>query len=100
MCFCAADLPFSLLGDIVTWPYTAAYTFINQPTPVPPLALALAPAANRPQATLPEPATQPMPQPMPLPMKIPLPPPLPQAPVEDRPKAPSQEPTAPPTKLP
>src|SRR5271170_1053348 len=25
MLFAAADLPFSLIGDVVTWPYTAAY---------------------------------------------------------------------------
>lgn len=31
----AADLPLSLIGDVVTWPYTAAYTFINEPVPVP-----------------------------------------------------------------
>jgi hypothetical protein len=37
MMFCAADLPLSLVGDIVTWPYTAAYSFINQPIPLPPL---------------------------------------------------------------
>ncbi len=30
---CAADLPFSLIGDIVTWPYTAAYVCINQTIP-------------------------------------------------------------------
>lgn len=35
MLFCAADLPLSLIGDLVTWPYTAAYTFINQPIPPP-----------------------------------------------------------------
>jgi hypothetical protein len=35
--FCAADLPFSLIGDVVTWPYTAAYSFINQPIPTPPV---------------------------------------------------------------
>lgn len=33
--FCSADLPFSLIGDIVTWPYAAAYTFINEPVPTP-----------------------------------------------------------------
>jgi uncharacterized protein YceK len=31
----AADLPFSFIGDVVTWPYTAAYSWINQPIPVP-----------------------------------------------------------------
>ena len=35
--FCAADLPFSLIGDVVTWPYVAAYCYINQPIPVPPV---------------------------------------------------------------
>lgn len=34
---CAADLPFSLIGDVVTWPYTAAYSYINQPIPPPPV---------------------------------------------------------------
>ena len=37
MLLCAADLPLSLVGDVVTWPYTAAYTFINQPIPTPPV---------------------------------------------------------------
>jgi uncharacterized protein YceK len=37
MLFCAADLPLSLVGDFVTWPYVAAYSFINQPIPVPPM---------------------------------------------------------------
>ena len=40
MLLCAADLPFSLLGDVVTWPYVVAYSFINQPIPTPPVALA------------------------------------------------------------
>ncbi len=35
--FCAADLPLSFVGDVVTWPYTAAYSFINQPIPTPPV---------------------------------------------------------------
>src|SRR5690349_6740572 len=26
--FCAADLPLTLLGDVVTWPYTATYSYI------------------------------------------------------------------------
>lgn len=37
MLLCAVDLPFSLLGDVVTWPYTAAYSYINQPIPLPPV---------------------------------------------------------------
>jgi hypothetical protein len=35
--FYAADLPFTFVGDVLTWPYTAAYSFINQPVPVPPV---------------------------------------------------------------
>lgn len=38
--FWAADLPLSAIGDVVTWPYTATYTYINQPTPTPPVTLA------------------------------------------------------------
>ena len=60
MLFCAADLPLSLIGDVVTWPYTAAYTFINQPVPTPPViqappivgsSVAQAPAEVRPQTS-------------------------------------------------
>ncbi len=40
MLFYAADLPFTLIGDAVTWPYTATYTYINQPIPNPPIILA------------------------------------------------------------
>jgi uncharacterized protein YceK len=40
MVFSAIDLPFSLVGDVVTWPYTAAYTFINRPVPTPPALIA------------------------------------------------------------
>jgi len=35
--FCVVDLPFSLIGDIVTCPYTATYSYINQPISVPPV---------------------------------------------------------------
>jgi uncharacterized protein YceK len=68
MLFCATDLPFSLIGDIVTWPYTAAYSCINQPVPVPPVTqaptLLAAPAmaegrAQTPLENLPEPKKQP-----------------------------------------
>jgi uncharacterized protein YceK len=59
----AADLPLSFIGDVVTWPYTAAYTFINQPIPVPPVTPAQpipgvpgtqAPGEVRPQNSSPE----------------------------------------------
>ena len=36
----AADLPLSIVGDFVMWPYTWAYTVINQPVPTPPVTLA------------------------------------------------------------
>src|SRR4051812_10142417 len=42
MLLCAADLPFSLIGDVVTWPYTVAYSYINQPIPIPPVTQATA----------------------------------------------------------
>jgi hypothetical protein len=66
--FCAADLPFTLIGDVVTWPYTAAYSFINQPVPTPPVTQAPTPppqttAEGRPQTSplelLPEPRKPP-----------------------------------------
>jgi uncharacterized protein YceK len=44
---CAADLPFSLIGDVVTWPYAVVYSFINQPIPIPPVTQE--PAEGRPQ---------------------------------------------------
>jgi hypothetical protein len=50
--FCAADLPFSFIGDVVTWPYTAAYSFINQPIPTPPV---MQPAPPVLQASAPSP---------------------------------------------
>lgn len=66
---CAADLPFSLIGDVVTWPYTVVYSYINQPIPTPPVILGPTPpvtqatADGRPQTspleTLPEPGKLP-----------------------------------------
>ena len=68
MLFCAADLPFSLLGDVVTWPFTVSYTCINQPSPLPPMPLVGPSVIQFPIA----PGTQPMPvpyetKPMPIP---------------------------------
>jgi uncharacterized protein YceK len=66
---CAVDLPLSFIGDVLTWPYTAAYSYINQPIPTPPVTLAPTPpvpqatAEGRPQTSplevLPEPKKQP-----------------------------------------
>ena len=57
MLLCAADLPLSLIGDVVTWPYTAAYSFINQPIPTPPVTQAPAevPPQTSPSQLLPMP---------------------------------------------
>lgn len=70
---CAVDLPLSLVGDLLTWPYTAAYTTVNAPVPVPPLVLVDAPTARPPATSLPAvpPATKPTPV---LPPPAPLPP--------------------------
>jgi uncharacterized protein YceK len=67
---CAAvDLPFSLVGDVLTWPYTATFTFINQPIQVPPMVPGPNPPVQQgalggqppalPLETLPEPKTMP-----------------------------------------
>jgi uncharacterized protein YceK len=60
MLFCAVDLPLSLIGDIVTWPYTASYSVINQPIPTPPVVFATPPVA---QPIPTPPLTKPMPIP-------------------------------------
>ena len=57
MLLCAVDLPFSFVGDLVTWPYVVTYAFVNQPIPTPPVAL---PASTATQASPTPPATQPM----------------------------------------
>lgn len=67
MLFCAVDLPLSLIGDILTWPYTVTYTFINQPVPTPPVIL---PPYTVPPGPVPVPVptiptTPPMPTPNP-----------------------------------
>ena len=87
MLLCAADLPFSLVGDIVTWPYAASYSFINKPIPTPQVVLV---GGNVTQLAPPAPAIPPMPLP------IPLAPPPP----KDRPAAPAPAPDTKPVKLP
>jgi hypothetical protein len=87
MLFCATDLPLSLVGDCLTWPYTAAYTFINEPLPPPPVEVMsplVAQPIPTPPATLPQPnptppETQPKAKPIPTPPEtqpkpIPVPP--------------------------
>lgn len=53
MVCCYADLPFTFIGDVVTWPYTVSYTCINQPTPVPPVTFA-PPVTHGPVLALPQ----------------------------------------------
>ena len=74
MLFSAADLPFSLIGDVVTWPYTAAYTCINEPIPTPPVRQAPAQPLP-PLLELPAQEKQPAVKPGPLPT-LPLPRPV------------------------
>jgi hypothetical protein len=66
MVLCAADLPLSLIGDVVTWPYVVTYSYINQPgPPIPPVMQPPAPPGT--QAPTPPvtqaPTSQPMTQP-------------------------------------
>jgi uncharacterized protein YceK len=66
---CAVDLPFSFIGDVLTWPYAVSYTCINQPVPPPPVtvvptvppppAMADSPAQPPPLEVLPEPKKAP-----------------------------------------
>ncbi|MFO0796582.1 MAG: hypothetical protein U0804_03840 [Gemmataceae bacterium] len=51
MILCAADLPLSLVGDALTWPYTRAYTCVNEPTDLPPILVAPPPAEVQPRPT-------------------------------------------------
>lgn len=54
---CAVDLPFSFVGDVATWPYTAAYTTVNEPLPAP--VLFAGPSVNVAAQTTSAPATTP-----------------------------------------
>lgn len=70
--FCAADLPFSFIGDVVTWPYTATYCYINEPVPTPPILQAL-PTTQAQPVTQPSPTTQTPPATLPPPTTLPPP---------------------------
>ena len=70
---CAVDLPFSFVGDVITWPYTASFTYVNQPAPFAPIQILppLLPAAAPAEAP-PEMRPQPLPPPLPVqPKKMP-----------------------------
>jgi uncharacterized protein YceK len=67
----ATDLPFSFIGDVVTWPYTATYCYINQPIPIPPVIQA-PPGTPAPAATPASPGT-PAPSLIPAPAVTPAP---------------------------
>jgi uncharacterized protein YceK len=45
---CAADLPLSLVGDVVTWPYAKVYTAVNAPVAASPVVIADAGAGRSP----------------------------------------------------
>lgn len=68
----AVDLPFSFVGDLVTWPYVRVYMIVNEPVPVPPVVFADAPGVP-PQPPAPKPMPIPVP-PGPPNMLAPLPP--------------------------
>lgn len=62
MLLCAADWPLSFVGDVLTWPYTASYTFINQPIPTPPVILTPnVPGTPAPEAVMPPASPERMP---------------------------------------
>ncbi|VTT96485.1 : DUF1375 [Gemmataceae bacterium] len=71
---CAADLPLSLVGDVVTWPYAKVYSAVNAPVPTPPVVIADAgavrPPAPRALPVLPPPRPAP-PRPQPAPDPLP-----------------------------
>ncbi len=110
MLICAVDLPFSLVGDIITWPYTAAYSWINQPVPYPPVPVGLPtppdpvghPTSNlSPAGLLPAPnAYPPMVPPAGPPTPAPPPTPVPNPPAGTPMPGMLPIPTAPPTMLP
>ena len=89
----AADLSFTYIGDFMTWPYTAAYTYINEPIPTPPVTLTT-PPANQPGTMPPATLTMPMPIPAPPPTLPPTTPPatLPIPPLPGTPAPPGSQP--------
>jgi uncharacterized protein YceK len=87
MLFCAADLPFSFIGDILTWPYAVSYACVNQPSPVPPIIITNPPVTQAMPVPYKAPLV-PMPDPQdPPPMKVPIPP-VPETKAEDEPMSP------------
>jgi uncharacterized protein YceK len=107
MMLCAADMPLSLIGDVLTLPYTMTYSYINQPAPLPPItvvpALTVPPPPSVGQYQTPPlqpltPPVQPLMEPRKLPsgglmplmpdFKNPLTPPSPPVPDSKKPPAP------------
>lgn len=72
----AVDLPFSFVGDLVTWPYVRIYMIVNAPVPVPPVAFADPPGAPPQLPAAPAPKPMPVPVPPGPPTKLPPLPPL------------------------
>ena len=81
----AADLPFTLVGDLITWPYVKAYSFINQPTLAGPPILVAAPAVPPPAVPVPVPVMLVAPPASPAPPEASTTP-APPAPAEFRPQ--------------
>lgn len=54
---CALDLPFSFVGDVLTWPYVTVYSIVNEPVPAPAVVIA---DATVPVPTSAVPAVKPM----------------------------------------
>lgn len=81
----AADLPFTIVGDLLTWPYTWSYSVINQPTLVPPVVFTAPPVAP---AILPAPVTPTLPPPRVMPAMPMALPPVPEAAVSPPKSAP------------
>lgn len=78
--FCAVDLPFSLVGDVLTWPYTAVYSVVNEPVPTPPVVIT-DPTAAPPLPALPAIPPMPVPNPPKTPPKAEVKPPAPPQPL-------------------
>jgi uncharacterized protein YceK len=102
-----ADLPLSLIGDVVTWPYTATYTYINESAEQPALAIAGPPQPGAPQpplqpgtpiptpkgtSTTAPPAMLPPPTPVPPALEPPPPPPMPMPALPDAPAPAAEKP--------
>lgn len=100
MLLCAADLPFSFVGDVISWPYTRTYAYINAPTDYPAILVTAPPPVPTPPITGAAPAVLPGPGTAPATLPIPPGPGAAPAPLTTPPYAPVPAPPTdrPPTK--